>query len=354
MPKVTVLIPCFNGAKYMAPMLSSLRAQTLKDFNVMLVNDGSTDESSAVFAELTRRDRRFSLVEIAQNQGIVNALNTGLERSDSELIARLDVDDMAHPLRLEIQQKVFREESSIGLVGSAVNIINDAGLNTGVVCFPTYHRAISIGLAEGRFVIAHPAVMVRRELVARLGGYEQQTQHAEDLDLWLRLLNSGCKFKNLSSRLTNFRVHDSNDTILNTATQKTRKLQVLSRCYVNWKDNETTDFLSESVEAEFFNLQRLEAEPKGLPKALEESLKLIHRHRWDLYNGFYFHHFVLSRIKRALWHPVIGFPVIVRLPQLLFMPGVLKYLAYFFRHVLPVQIRTNILNSIIFRFYSRK
>lgn len=353
MPRITVLIPCFNGAKYMAPVISSIRNQTYTDFNVILINDGSTDESSQTFSRFAGGDRRFSIVDIPKNRGIVNALNTGLESSDSELIARLDVDDIAHPLRFERQLRAFRDQPNLGVVGSALTVINQVGEKRGVVCFPTLHQAISIGLLEGRFVIAHPAVTMRRDIVARLNGYDSSAEHAEDLDLWLRLLDSGCRFRNLLSQLTYFRVHGNNDTIVNSELQQARKIRVLCRAYVKRQNNGLESCSSASVESQFSTLQKLRREGKGLGTVFEEVTSIINGRKWNLLNCFYFHHFIFTEIKRATLSSVTVLSAVRYLPKLLFLHGVFRYISYFLRYVLPVQLRASFLNRFFVSFLNR-
>jgi len=173
---ISVVMAVYNAALTLTAALESLVRQTEPGWELIAVDDGSTDASSTILEAWGRRDRRIRLIR-AERRGVVAALNTGLATASSSLIARLDADDLCLPERLARQRRCLEAHPEVGLVASRVHFGGDTRRAAGYARYVSWtnrlltHRQISLG----RFVespLAHPSVMFRRELVERWGRYE--------------------------------------------------------------------------------------------------------------------------------------------------------------------------------------
>jgi len=208
MPSVSVLLPCFNAAATLDEALASLTCQTLTDFEVVCVDDGSTDATPALLEAWERRDRRIRLLR-TEHAGIIAALNAGLEACRAPYVARMDADDRSHPQRLQLQAAFLDAHPQTDLVSCRA-----AGFPAGQVRegFRVYIEWLNGLLSDEQirremFVespLPHPSVTFRRAAVQRLGGYEDHGW-AEDYDLWLRLYLAGARFAKLEETLVEWR-----------------------------------------------------------------------------------------------------------------------------------------------------
>jgi glycosyltransferase involved in cell wall biosynthesis len=197
-PQVSVVMPVWNAGATVARAAASIRAQTFADWELILIDDGSTDGTAGEVRRLAAAEPRIRL--IAQpHAGIVAALNAGLAAARGDLIARMDADDESAPGRLAAQVAFLRqpENASIGLVGCGVKFGGDPVANAGYALHVDWTNTLVAPdeIALNRFVespFAHPSVMFRRELVDRLGGY-RDGDFPEDYELWLRWLDAGVR-----------------------------------------------------------------------------------------------------------------------------------------------------------------
>lgn len=197
-PRVSIVLPVFNGAATLVRALASVRAQTFRDWELLVVDDGSADDSRAVAGAVAREDARVKVLDRGR-EGIVAALNTGLGAARGRLIARMDADDEMHPERLAAQVAWLDspENEAIGLVGCRVEFGGDRAASAGYALHVDWINSLVTPeeIARARFVespFAHPSVMFRRELVERFGGYRAGA-FPEDYELWLRWLDAGVR-----------------------------------------------------------------------------------------------------------------------------------------------------------------
>lgn len=202
-PAISVVLPVYNAEAYVREAVESILAQTFTDFELIAINDGSTDGSGAILRELAARDTRIVLVE-RPNGGLVSALNEGIKIARAELIARMDADDVSMPERFALQHARMMEEPELAVLGSFFHIMDRDGaiirLYDDLPLTPAEARS-----AVGGFLVAHPAVMMRRDAVLKAGGYRKAFCHAEDYELWLRMIDLGYAIANLPRPLLNYR-----------------------------------------------------------------------------------------------------------------------------------------------------
>jgi glycosyltransferase involved in cell wall biosynthesis len=204
-PRASVLLPVYNGERYLAEAIDSVLAQTFKDFELLLLNDGSSDRSAALMESYVRRDTRCRLYSWP-NRGIVATLNAGLELALSEIIVRMDADDICAPTRFEMQINFLNEHPECVVVASRVIWIDPEGMPLRVAGDLLSHDEIDAENMRGGQVLHHPAVAIRKDALTKSGGYRDGFKHAEDLDLFLRLAEIG-RLANLPEVLLFYRQH---------------------------------------------------------------------------------------------------------------------------------------------------
>jgi hypothetical protein len=202
-PRVSVVIPVFNGEAYLAEAVESVLEQTLEELELVAVDDGSRDASRAILEGFARADPRVRLLANEKNLGISAALNRGWRAARAPYIARLDADDVSLPDRLARQVEFLDAHPSVAVVGGAAIIIGVTGRRTSTMRFPTASRTIHSTLLRHN-CLAHPSVMLRRTALEEVGGY--RLAHVEDYDLWLRI-SERFDLANLSDPLILYRVH---------------------------------------------------------------------------------------------------------------------------------------------------
>jgi cellulose synthase/poly-beta-1,6-N-acetylglucosamine synthase-like glycosyltransferase len=208
MPKISVLMPCFNAADTLEEALLSLANQTTTDFEVIAVDDGSTDLTPAILAAWAGQDSRFHVLSL-QHGGIIKALNAGLSACQGEYIARMDSDDRCHPERLERQARLLDENTQLAVASCLVRGFPEEALREGFRIYIQWQNSLvsDADIRREIFVespLAHPSVMLRREWLERLGGYEEHGW-PEDYDLWLRLYLAGAQFAKVPQVLVDWR-----------------------------------------------------------------------------------------------------------------------------------------------------
>ncbi len=200
-PDVSVLMTVFNGFPYLPASVESILNQTLANFNFVIVDDGSTDETAEYLESIT--DARVTVVH-QPNGGTAAAANAGLKLIDTEFVARMDADDIAMETRLEKQLKFMRENSEVGIAGTQVAPIGEANVGKSLN-LPQSHELIFSSMMTGRHGLAHSSIMIRSSVLKELGGY-WTLPLIDDWDMMLRM-GEVSKLANLSEVLLNYRVH---------------------------------------------------------------------------------------------------------------------------------------------------
>jgi glycosyltransferase involved in cell wall biosynthesis len=204
-PKISVVLPVFNGGAYLAPAVQSILDQDFKDFELLVLDDGSTDQSLAVLQKFADQDARVRIIS-RPNRGLVKTLNEGVGLAKGQYIARMDADDIAFPERLRLQAKYMDEHPECVCVGSSVELMDESGRKLTIWPQLQDDDAIQREAMKGHTTICHPSSMIRRSVLIACGGYRSSMYPAEDLDLWLRLGENG-KLANLAQVLLRYRMH---------------------------------------------------------------------------------------------------------------------------------------------------
>ena len=203
-PPVSIVMPVHNGGADLSEALSSIEHQTFTDYELVVVDDHSTDGTAETLRRAAASDRRIRVVEPA-DRGFVAAVSTGIEASTGAWIARMDADDRSHPDRLARQFAHLEANPDVDLVGTAVQVIEPDGTPGVVVRYPLHHPLITLALRSAN-TFAHGTVVVRRTALASVGGYRSAAFPVEDYDLWCRLIGSGFVTANLDEPLYDYRL----------------------------------------------------------------------------------------------------------------------------------------------------
>lgn len=205
-PQVSVLMPVYNGARYLRAAVDSILSQTLRDFELIAVDDGSTDGSGSLLADYQAQDARLRLLRQPSNQGIVAALNLGLQQARGEFIARMDCDDISHPDRLARQVAFLQAHPQVGMLGTDALFIDPDGRRLARMGHPREDLSIRWTSLLANFFF-HPTLMFRRSILVENGLlYRAEFTGAEDYDLWVRMLPT-TRAANLPLPLVRYRVH---------------------------------------------------------------------------------------------------------------------------------------------------
>jgi len=206
-PAVTVLMPVYNGERYVARAVKSILDQSFRDFEFLVINDGSTDRSSDIIREFG--DPRIRVID-TENQGVAAALRLGMKEARGAYIARMDADDECLPDRLEIEKHCLDEHPGISVVHGSVEYIDSEGSPIFMEMDEGYSNVVTKWLLNWRNVLIHSTVMLRAAVLKEHGlNYRIELNRAEDFDLWNRVARVG-DFIYLPDVLIRYRIHSEN------------------------------------------------------------------------------------------------------------------------------------------------
>lgn len=275
-PRVTVLLPVYNGEGHLRESLESILSQTFEDFELLVIDDGSTDRSASILASC--EDPRLRVVRNRTNIGLPRTLNRGIGLARGEFIARQDADDISDVRRLEKQVAFLDAHPEISLVGSAFAEIDSYGVVGEKVVLPTAPDEIRWDLFFYCTFI-HSAVTIKRQVLRSVGGYDDAYAYAQDYELWTRLSKTE-EMANLESCLVWYRVSDASMTSTH-PDAASEPLSISVRMVsetAGWQRSSVAD-----AEARFEDMQalylsrRLDTPPAQSARAVQDLLHLHDR-----------------------------------------------------------------------------
>lgn len=201
--RISVAMSVFNNERHLPAAIESILAQSIADFEFLIVDDGSTDGSGAIIDDFAARDGRIRVFH-QENRGLVRSLNRLIEEARAPLLARMDGDDIAFPERFERQVAFLDRHPDHGVLGTYTDQIDEDGRRwSNDLRLPLDHVSL-VAAIEQRSPLYHSSVMMRRDVVRAAGGYRIAYAHCEDYDLWLRL-SAQTRIANLPDRLMLYR-----------------------------------------------------------------------------------------------------------------------------------------------------
>ncbi len=266
-PSISIILPAFNSEAFIAEAIRSLLSQTFTDFELIIINDGSTDRTEEII--LSFSDPRIHYHRNEKNSGLIYTLNKAIDLAKGTYIARMDADDVCLPERLSIQKSFLDQYYDISVVAAPVIFIDWAGKETGI--WKLDRETILPGqikkLMPFENCMAHPSVMIRAAVLKEFR-YKAYQKNIEDYDLWLRLLNRGYAIGKTEMPLLLYRVHDA--SVTGSYLKKNPFFKVMSMKY---------KFVVKEIRAGYFSLFLLRVVAglttdlvKGMAKSLKKSL----------------------------------------------------------------------------------
>lgn len=223
-PLISVLMPAYNAEMYIEEAIQSILNQTFTDFELIIVNDGSTDRTEEII--LSFDDKRIRYTKNKTNLRLIASLNKSIELARGKYIARMDADDISLPNRFRKQVQFLETHLDYALCSSWAYLINEKGEKTGRIKLIDNNNLLKINLLfTNPFV--HPATMIRTDTLRKFN-YNPAALHNEDFDLWLRMANDRLKMTNIPEFLIKYRWHNSNISVVNEDYQIREKYQLLS------------------------------------------------------------------------------------------------------------------------------
>ena len=228
MYNLSVLIPVYNQEAYINEALKSVLNQTFESFEIIIINDGSTDKTLEIIKSF--RDKRIKIFS-TKNKGIISALNYGIEKCTSNIVARFDGDDIMISDRLKIQYDTFIKKDPV-LLGSNAYLIDSNSNLIGKSSLPIKKKNIQSNLLKLAPSFFHSSVMFNKERIKRLGGYNFNAQFVEDYELWLSLCKEGV-ILNINEPLIKYRIHNESISKKNKYNAKLNSLISLKNHILN-------------------------------------------------------------------------------------------------------------------------
>jgi GT2 family glycosyltransferase len=204
-PIVSVVMAVRNGAEYVGEAVDSVRAQTFPDFELIVVDDGSTDRTPEILAEAAGGDERIRMIRQPQG-GVSRARNRGCTDAAGKYLAILDADDVAMPTRLELQVPFLDSRPEVAVVGGAGTLIDEDGRELGTAKYPASEVEVLSLLNAGRTPLMQSAATIRADAFRAASGYRPVMEVAQDYDLWLRIAERG-QITNIPEPVVRYRIH---------------------------------------------------------------------------------------------------------------------------------------------------
>lgn len=230
-PAVSVILPVYNAERYLLAALQSISNQTYEDFELIVIDDGSTDGSLEILQSYCKSESRLRIIS-RENRGLVDTLNEAIPLCRGEWIARMDADDISLPQRLEKQLQWAIDNQAV-LCGGGIQGIDENGtfLPGSALNFPVTRDGVNATLLfESAF--AHPAVIIRKDVIAKFL-YSKEAVHAEDYELWTRIALSGLNTTNLPEVVLLYRVHQMQISQAKATAQNNAALRIAEKY---WKE----------------------------------------------------------------------------------------------------------------------
>lgn len=225
-PLFTVLMPVYNASKYLDEAIWSVRNQTLANFEFLIINDGSTDNSLSIIKKHAAQDARIKVVS-RPNKGFVNTLNEGIGAASSDIIARVDADDVCLPDRYEHQYNYLQKNPECAIVGCQLRTIDEDGHEMHIDPRPSSDHNLKLFLGYG-CALSGPTVMFRRKLIQAAGGFKIEAWPAEDYECWTRVVRKypKAKFYNIPDVLYLYRENSEGISLTNKRAQIDKTIEI--------------------------------------------------------------------------------------------------------------------------------
>ena len=230
-PKISVIMAVYNEEKYIREAIESILNQTFRDFEFIIVDDGSTDNTPKILEEYAKKDSRIRILRNEKNIGLTKSLNKAIKQAKGEYIARMDADDIAMKERLEKQLDFMEKNPDVGLVGTSFYFINEEGKILGKNIYPTKDEDLRRILIKNN-TFCHPSIMIRKEVFDKIGLYDESFETSQDYELYFRVAKY-FKLANLEEPLLYWRVSKESISFKNEIKQRKNTIKAQIKAIKN-------------------------------------------------------------------------------------------------------------------------
>jgi len=210
--QVSILMAVYNQKATIIRAINSIINQTYSNWEMVIIDDHSTDGTYALLVEVAQSDQRIKVYRNEKNIGLAKSLNFGATKISNQLIARMDGDDISKSTRIEKQIAFMLENPSIDVVGTGAELIDDNGEFINLSLLPESHEDLKDIIVK-KSVFFHPSVMIRKSFFDITGGYSENLIRGQDYELWIKGLYRGAKYHNLQEPLIEYRTSSKNKSI---------------------------------------------------------------------------------------------------------------------------------------------
>ncbi len=304
--KITVLMAVYNGEAYLKECIDSVLNQTYKDFEFLIVDDGSTDSTLDIIKSY--KDNRIRLLRNEKNLSQVSSLNIGLEHAKGEYIARIDADDIMLPSRLERQLNFLEKRPDMALIGSYGEAINEKGQPISESRLPIRNEEIIATVLFGEFIMVHSSIMFRKDIIMSTGKYNEAFSFTEDYKLTTDLLAKGHKINNMPEIFIKYRIHNDRISVRDSKPQIERYIIALKEFTRNFNSGITEEdntllfnFLLKagSMDKSYWD--------KAKAKDIEKAVKLLSLLLENVINYFKLNTVQNYFMKRIFYNRILNF-----------------------------------------------
>lgn len=209
-PLISIVMPVHNSQKYLSGAIESILDQTFKKFELIIVNDASTDRTLSVIRSFSRKDPRIKVINNIKQLDIAGSLNKGIKMARAEIIARMDADDISLPDRLELQYKLINSSKSIAAVGANIVVMDPEEKDIATRIYHETSKELKACLFKYS-PFAHPVVIFKKKVFEEVGGYDPKYSPTEDLDLWFRM-GMKYEFRSVPKLLLRYRLSEQSSS----------------------------------------------------------------------------------------------------------------------------------------------
>ncbi len=301
-----MLMPTYNCERYIDSAINSILSQSFEDFEFLIIDDASEDETP--FKILQYHDSRIRFIQKKENTGLVQSLNIGITMAKGKYIARMDGDDIALHERLEMQYRLLKDNKGIGVCGTWADCIDENGEMLKTLRHPIKHEDIKAGLLSYCTVV-HPSVLIRKSIFSNRNHlYDARYSHVEDYELWVRLMKDNIIFENIPRVLLKYRFHSQQVSRLYYEFQKPSTNEVglihlynLSGVLSNEERDIHTKFISNNVNGSRNELKRL----RSWLLYLDKKNRGIGYFSVESLNHFIKSHLEANIVRLKYYHPYL-------------------------------------------------
>lgn len=207
-PRISVIMAVYNAQTYLEEAIESILGQSFTDFEFLILDDCSTDNSSKIIDLYAAKDVRIKVITNEENLGLTKNLNKLIHLADGEFLARMDADDISLNSRFKEQIEFFDSHPDIDILGTFSQDISEDGIVIGERTVPVSHKEI-IKLLPKLNPLSHPTVMFRASIISKVGGYDERFRTSQDYHLWFKAVGKGLKINNIPKILFQYRMNDN-------------------------------------------------------------------------------------------------------------------------------------------------